>query len=113
MFGVHSFNRNQPFVILQTDYYETAFAGMLKWEPDMSRTLLSLFGNAKLGNSLSKRTWADLTTKNKDLRVLYNFDGSIALVYMFKDTNTVIISTNTDTLFKISDAFDLVKEKVQ
>ena len=32
-------------MILRTDYFESAFAGMLKWENAMAREVLPLFGN--------------------------------------------------------------------
>ncbi|HEY6021569.1 MAG TPA: hypothetical protein VIY48_17285, partial [Candidatus Paceibacterota bacterium] len=43
LLGVHSFDENQAFLLLQTDSYETAYAAMLQWEPTMSHDLLPLF----------------------------------------------------------------------
>ncbi len=43
LLGVHSFDTNQPFLILKIDSYEQAFAGMLAWEPTMHQDLSPLF----------------------------------------------------------------------
>jgi hypothetical protein len=43
LFGVHSYDGNQPFLILQVDSYEAAYAGMLSWEHTMSIELADLF----------------------------------------------------------------------
>jgi hypothetical protein len=111
MLGFHSFNRNQPFLILKTDYYDNAFAGMLDWENNLAPDLLPLFGEADQIKELSERKWDDTVIKNKDTRSLRNFDGSIALVYMFKDQKTLIIATDEDTLLEVSRRLDLAKEK--
>lgn len=111
MFGVHAFNKNQPFLVLKTDYYDNAFAGMLEWEKDAARDLLPLFDQPELIRELAERKWGDMVIKNKDTRVLRNFDGSIALVYMFKDQHTLIITTNEDTLLEVSRRLDTAQEK--
>jgi hypothetical protein len=111
MLGVHSFNKNQPFFILKTDYYDSAFAGMLEWESRLVEDLLPLFGRGDKVRELSQKKWGDLVIKNKDTRVLRNFDGSIALIYMFKDQRTLIITTREDTLLEVSRRLDLTKEK--
>ncbi len=110
MFGYHTFDGNQPFLILKTDYYDNAFVGMLGWEGTMAQDLKPLFGTIGAGE-LGQRTWSDVVTKNKDTRVLYNFDKTIALVYMFKDQKTLIITTNNNTLFEISRRLDLELKK--
>jgi hypothetical protein len=111
MLGFHSFNKNQPFLIVKTDYYDNAFAGILDWESKMAGDLLPVFGRADRARELSQRKWDDTVIKNKDTRVLRNFDGSIALIYTFKDQHTLIITTNEDTLLEVSRRLDLVKEE--
>jgi hypothetical protein len=111
MLGFHSFNKNQPFLVLKTDYYDNAFAGMLEWENKLAENLLPLFGKGNRVDELSQRKWDDTVIKNKDTRVLRNFDGSIALVYTFKDQRTLVITTNEDTLLEVSRRLDLAQEK--
>ncbi len=111
MFGFHAFNRNQPFFILKTDYYDSAFAGMLEWEKELAGNLLPLFSRADRVAELSQRPWGDTVIKNKDTRTLRNFDGSIAIVYTFKDQRTLIIATSEDALLEVSRRLDLAQEK--
>lgn len=111
MFGIHSFNKNQPFFILKTDYYDNAFAGMLAWESNMAQELLPFFDKTEQMKNLSQKTWSDIVIKNKDTRELRDFDGNTVLVYMFKDQNTLIITTSEDTLLEVSRRLDLIKER--
>jgi len=46
LLGVHSFDENQPFLILQVDSYGTAYAGMLEWERTMRGDLSPLFSRS-------------------------------------------------------------------
>jgi hypothetical protein len=43
LFGIHSYDGNQPFLILRADSYEGAYAGMLAWERVMPAELQPLF----------------------------------------------------------------------
>lgn len=43
LLGVHSYDENQPFMILKADSYETAYAGMLAWSTTMRGDLAPLF----------------------------------------------------------------------
>jgi hypothetical protein len=110
MFGFHNFSGNQPFLILKTDYYDSAFAGMLEWEPTILTDLYPLFGITAT-DEMNGRTWADFVVKNKDTRELKDFNGQIILAYMFKDRNTLIISTSENTLFEVARRLDLLLER--
>jgi len=110
MYGFHNFNRNQPFLILKTDYYDTTFAGMLEWEQSLLKDIYPLFGVSS-SEDLRKRIWTDVIAKNKDTRVLKDFNEQTVLVYMFKDQKTLIITTSENTLFEVSRRLDLLKEK--
>ena len=110
MFGIHNFVKGQKFLVLKTDYYDTAFAGMLNWESTLLKDIYPLFG-VKPNEDLGGRSWVDVVTKNKDTRVLKDFNNQTVLVYMFKDQNTLIISTSEGTLFEISNRIDLLREK--
>jgi len=114
MLGVHSWNGNQPFIILKTDSYENAFAGMLSWEKNMAGDLNMLFprnnlpsiqdGTTTTEQILSyKKDFEDVLVKNKDTRALRNEDGDIFLIYSLPDKETVIITSNTDTLAELFD----------
>ena len=93
MLGIYSFDTNEPFIILTTNDFSTSFAGMLKWEDNITTDIGRIFSisqNALATNS----TFSDETLKNKDLRVLKNSSGKTVLLYSFIDKNTLIITTN-------------------
>ena len=91
MFGVYSFDKNQPFIIFTVDDYGTAWSGMLKWEESVSKDLAQIFD---ISPDMSDSLFSDESFNNKDLRVLKNDRGQTILLYSFLDKNTVIITTN-------------------
>ncbi len=109
MLGVHAFNGNEAFLILKTNFFENAFAGMLKWEEFMARELLPLFASPA-GKEAYDRNFQDFVLKNRDLRVLYNETGEIVLLYSFYDNNTIVVSTSPDTLEEIVTRLSKPKE---
>jgi len=98
MFGIYSFSTNEPFIILKTSDYGASYAGMLKWEKDMSRDLGELFS---VPSSLYGASFVDEEYKNKDLRVLKDIDGKVLMVYSFIDKNTLLITSNENILSAI------------
>lgn len=97
MVGVHAWNGNQAFVILKNNFYENAFAGMLKWEETMAKDLLPIFTNRPL-EPFYGRPFADLVIKNRDIRGLTDENGEPVLMYTFVNRETVVIATHKDTL---------------
>jgi len=100
MFGIHSFNGNQPFIILKTDFFENTFAGMLEWESFLAEDMLSLFSKKDHRNLYDKK-FDDIIIKNRDIRALLDSRGDIVLMYSFFDRNTLVITTRKDTLDEI------------
>ncbi len=116
MLGVHSFNGNNPFVILKTTLYQSAFAGMLKWETTLADDMSTLFSKAISTQNVvntpvqstadilvTSKPFTDLVIKNKDVRALTNQYGRITLLYTFLDKETILITTNEFTLKEILD----------
>jgi|GEM_PF-3896590 len=112
LLGVHAFNKNQQFFVLSVNYYDAARSGMLAWEKTMPAILLPVFGREDKVKGLAVPVWGDMVLQNNDTRILRNSDKSVALIYMFKGENTIIIATNEDTLLKLSTQLDLQKQKV-
>jgi len=101
MFGIHVFNGNQPFIILKTDFFENTFAGLLRWEENMAREILPIFGNESVSQDIATKRFQDIVIKNRDLRALIDDNGQIILLYSFFDKETVIIATAEETLDEI------------
>lgn len=117
LFGVHSFDSNQAFVVLQVDSYEVAYAAMLRFEYTMPIDLFPVFTRTPspmVGVPSASTTQAATTTgvfvqtnfvdrivENRDARVLQNEQGDILLLWTFLDRNTLVITTNEYTLREI------------
>ncbi len=103
MLGIHNFNGNHPFLILQTNFYENAFAGMLGWEQYMARDIFPIFAIKISSDSpVFLRPFEDKTIKNRDGRALKDDEGKIVLFYVFKDKKTIIITDSEYTLEEVS-----------
>jgi hypothetical protein len=93
MVGIYSFDTNEPFFLLTVDDYGASYAGMLEWEPDMTKDIGVLFG-IKPDIGTSTPVFEDKTIKNKDLRILKDANGKTTLLYTFIDKKTLLITTN-------------------
>ncbi len=116
LLGVHSFDVNQPFLVLSVDSYEQGYAGMLAWESTMQQDLSPLFNYTpsahipEQGIATSSATSApeiipgaftDRIVENHDARVIQNQYGDISFLWTFLDKNTILITTNSDTVKEI------------
>lgn len=107
--GVHGFRGGKPFLIWSVSSYDHAFDGMLSWEKNMLRDIGPLFGisvrdivekaasttSEVLGNTIAIK---DIIIRNKDVRAAYDPKGEIIFLYSFIDKETLVLSTNEDTL---------------
>lgn len=98
--GAYMFDGTQPFLVLKTDSFESAFSGLLQWEENgLAQDMASLFGlNAE---NLSEEPFADYVLKNRDLRARESQDGSLFVFYTFIDQNTIVIATEESTLDEV------------
>ncbi|MDO8483230.1 MAG: hypothetical protein Q7S86_05440 [bacterium] len=110
LFGLHILNVNHPFLIFKTGYYQNVYAGMLTWEKTIIDDLGPIFINPEPATAAEtsdqildrNKNFEDIVVKNRDTRALRNQDGKIIFLYSFPDKNTLVITTNADTLEKIS-----------
>lgn len=93
----------EPFLILKVTDFDTAFAGLLRWEASMSSDLAPLFGEpvtetldpqARTANGTSRAFFVDAIVANRSSRILYDGLGLERLVYVFVDQQTILITTN-------------------
>lgn len=113
LLGIHSFNGNQPFLILKTNFYENAAAGMYSWEKDMAGEILPLFGIAQNGKSdIYEKDFVDAVVKNKDVRMLRDNANQPVVMYYFKDKKTIIITTNEATLSELITRLSVPKSQI-
>ncbi len=100
MFGIHSWNGNQAFLLFFTNDFDSAFSNMLKWEKDLPDDFLPLIGT-EVERSVYTAPWEDYLVKNRDMRVLRDGSGAIVLAYTFFGRDTLIISTSIDTIDEV------------
>ena len=111
--GVHSFEENQSFLLLQVDSYETAYRAMLTWEGTLRGDLLPLFGrnpSQKIENVLLPASttpqfintgFVDKIVENRDTRAYLNEARDILLLWTFLGRNTILLTTNEYTLREV------------
>ena len=123
---------NIPFVILTTDFFQNAFAGMHVWEGEMPEDLADLFGyrdlasieNLPLENTASstattsqsftklsklynvRGSFKDKLIMNRDVRELISPNGNILLLYTFIDKNTILITTSEELIPALIDRIE-------
>lgn len=100
MIGYITTTVNEPFIIVQSNAFDTAFAGMLNWEPYMSTDLTPLFGPELSG---AAGHFIDATNQNRGVRILYDELGNEHIVYAFVNRNTIVITTSTEALATVLD----------
>lgn len=116
LLGIHSFDSNQPFLILKTNSYEQAFSGMLSWESSMQKDLSPLFtrtpplhlqgegGTQASSSSVSafiQTGFIDRIVENHDARVIQTSTNDITLLWTFINRNTIVVTTNEVTLREV------------
>ena len=115
MFGVLSSIQNSGFLIMTTDSYNTAFAGLLAWEQKgMTNDLYQVLTTIKPEAELLSKRYEDLTIKNIGTRVLTDKAGAIRLVYAFLDsTKTIIIAGSKEAFLDALASFQTPKPVTQ
>lgn len=124
LLGVHSHDRNHPFLLLKVDSYEQGFSGMLAWEGTMHGDLAPLFtytpapklqapvevATASTSNSTPTLppavlppppSFMDKIIENHDTRVLQTTEGQVYFLWTFIDKNTILITTSDATLKEV------------
>jgi len=119
MFGVHSFDGNQAFLLFEIEDFENALPGILDWEKLMLDDLWQMFYNQRPETALEekidpdaptttpskffKKGFEDIILKNRDARILEDQEGGAALIYSFPDRGHLIITTDRATLIEVFD----------
>lgn len=98
------------FLMIKLVSFESAFAGMLAWEKTMGQEIGPLFSTANLLLNLpSGEPFADLTDRNKDIRVLAMGENRI-LLYTFFESDTLVITESLEAIRTLVDR--LTQEKL-
>ncbi|HEC93982.1 MAG TPA: hypothetical protein ENI56_01240 [Candidatus Kaiserbacteria bacterium] len=107
-------NQTYPFFILRVASYDSAFAGMLRWESSLASDMRTLYPTPVASVSAtrtatttatqtflantqtlpSSASFVDATIANHTVRVLQNSAGQSILLYGFANKHTLIIARN-------------------
>ena len=106
MFGMYNSGTNQRFLILKTKSRDATFSGMLSWETDMWQDFKEIFDlNSGKPESTTTQTlgieienFQDAIFSNKDCRVVKNTSDEIVFLYSIINDDTIIITTDINTL---------------
>ncbi|MEX0924828.1 MAG: hypothetical protein WDZ82_02710 [Candidatus Paceibacterota bacterium] len=91
-----------PFIILTTSSYEQTYPAMLEWEANIAHDLAGIITPISFTGSTNSQ---DQTVENRDARVIYDSGENQVLVYMFVDTETIVIAPNTAALRQVIGAY--------
>jgi hypothetical protein len=107
MIGIHAFDRNQPFIIIETRYYDLAFGAMLAWEPKMGKSLGLFFTPVTATTFPPELHFTDGVYKNIDVR---KSEATWPILYAFPAENLLVITTNVNTLSEILTRLSIAKK---
>jgi len=100
--GIHSFNHNQPFLIVTVSAYDRTFQGMLAWEETIASGLGTFFAPSSVSTTQNifppPLTFSDHVVANIDVR---ESQSEWPILYAFPRQNLLILTTNESTLREI------------
>lgn len=108
-FQIYASIKSTATLILETDSFQKAFAGMLAWEILMPKDLYRLISGQKYDPEVITGKFEDFTYKNMDARIIRDRNGEIALVYSFLDNKTIVITGNEIAFDEIIARFNSPK----
>lgn len=117
MFGIYGIqDQKLPFIIFTTDFFQNAFAGMLKWETDMSDNLAYILDykeKTRVNDTMSTTSvssyfstqgnFFDRKVQNRDVREFISDRGELLFLYSFINKDTIAIATSETTLRVLID----------
>jgi len=101
MFGIYSTTNNEPFLMLKTENFDSAYAEILSWEQSMGNDLGGLLG--KPDYDYSRGGFVDVVYFNRDARAILDVEGNPVIGYSFIDRDTIVFFANKLTLREIID----------
>jgi len=113
LFGVVNEETKDPFFLFKANSFQGIFPYMKIWEKKMFSDLHGFFGidiNTKT-NYLLTKDFADGVVANKNARILYDNADNIALMYIFADDTSVIITNSVPATEEIINRLSSSKVK--
>lgn len=109
VFGFYNASTSEPFIFTSVESFENTFSGMIKWENKIVQDLTPIFIKEGTTFSESKKiggsNFEDTIIRSKDVRVLKDSAGNVAVLYSFLDPKNLVITTNEKTFVEILNRF--------
>ena len=110
MFGLSVHNGLQPFLVLRTDSFNTAYAGMLDWETKMTDDIGDLFftkaemldGATTTVTIADSLQFKDEIVNNKDVRSVRTKSGKLLMYYSFVNDKLLLLGKDFETIDEVS-----------
>ena len=106
------YNGTTAFILMEATDFDTAFAGLLKWEEDISATFTPLFGipvtqsfdsYARTDTQIRSAFFRDTVVGNKSTRTLVDVKNNERIVYGFITPTQILITPTSQTFIEILD----------
>ncbi len=110
MLGVYNEkDGNDLFMIFNVKDFNATFDAMREWEPKMLSELVRIFDidTSAYDKTIFSKEFVTDTLYNKEARVLKDDEGKVLLSYIFLDTRTVMVTTETPGLEEIIKRMNL------
>lgn len=97
----------EPFIVMRVTGFDTAFGGMLEWEPNLSADLSPFFGapvagtfdpEARTATQIREPYFVDVVVGNLDARLLTDETQKERLIYAFLGRDIILMTTSRDAL---------------
>ncbi len=98
MIGVHSFDRNQPFLILSLLTFDRTFSALLGWEKEAGRALNSFYAPINSIGEAPDLVFSDSIIQNLDVR---KSQSTWPIMYTYPSRVMVVLTTNEFTLREV------------
>ncbi len=107
MLGVYSdaSGSRSVFAIVQTDFFQNAFAGMLQWEASMPYDLQNDVAWQPATTTI-RGQFTDHIVRNADVREFTTPDGGTAFLYSFVDNTKLVFAANERALMEIQSRLE-------
>lgn len=95
--------KNEPFILLKVRSFQDIFPEMSTWEEKLFYDLHDMFGIplGKEHNYLLNKKFEDGFVQNKNARILYKDNGTPALMYIYADDTSVIVTSSAQAASEV------------
>jgi hypothetical protein len=107
MFGIYTdaSGRKSLFAIVETNFFQNAFAGMLQWESTMPYDLQPYLYQQATSTPINGQ-FSDHIVKNADVREYITTDSQTAFLYSFVNNSTLVVAGNEAALSEIQSRLE-------